>query len=154
MGEDSIPYLILKYVHILSAIVAVGANVTYGVWSVRARREPEHRRFAIEGIRFLDRGIANPAYGVLFLTGVLMIVVGHLAIQLWIDVAVVLFVAIAVIGFAYFTPLVRRQLKLLDAGETSSAEFERLARRNAIIGPILGLLVLVILAMMVFQPKL
>lgn len=154
MGEDSIPYLILKFFHILSAIIAVGANITYGVWSVRARRQPAHLRFAIEGIRFLDNRIANPAYGVLFLTGVLMIAVGHLAIQLWIDVAVVLFVAIAVIGFAYFTPLVRRQLKLLDAGETSSPEFERLARRNAIIGPILGLLVLVILAMMVFQPKL
>lgn len=154
MGDDSIPYLILKYIHILSAIVAVGANITYGVWGVRARREPAHQRFAIEGIRFLDNRIANPAYGVLFLTGVAMIVVGRLAIQLWIDVAVILFIAIAVIGFAYFTPLVRRQLKLLDAGDTSSPEFENLARRNAIIGPVLGVLVLVILAMMVFQPKL
>ena len=42
-----------------------------------------------------------------------------------------------------------RQLRL----PTMGAEFERLARRNAIIGPILGLLVLVILALMVFQPN-
>jgi len=151
---DSIPYLILKYVHILSAIVAVGANITYGVWSVRAQRDRSHLGFTIKGIRFLDNRIANPAYGVLFLTGVAMVIVGGIGPKLWVIVAVILFVAIAVIGFAYFTPLVRRQLALLDAGDGSSAEFERLARRNAMIGPILGLLVLIILGMMVFQPSL
>ena len=150
---DSIPYLILKYIHILSAIVAVGANITYGIWSPRAQRDRSHLAFTIKGIQFLDSRVANPAYGVLFLTGILMVIVGGLGLQLWIVAAVILFVAIAVIGFAYFTPLVRNQIRLLDAGDTSSPEFERLARRNAIIGPILGLLVLVILALMVFQPN-
>ena len=147
-------YLVLKFIHVLSAIVAVGANITYGVWSVRARTEPAHTGFALKGIQFLDNRIANPAYGVLFLTGILMVIVGNFGIQLWIVVAIVLFVAIAVVGFAYFTPLVRAQLKLVDAGDTSSPEFERLARRNSIIGPILGLLVVAILAMMVFKPTL
>jgi uncharacterized membrane protein len=151
---DSIPYDILKYVHILAAIVAVGANLTYGVWSVRARREPAHLGYTIKGIQLLDNRIANPSYGVLFLTGVAMVIIGGIGLKLWVIVAVVLFGAIAVIGFAYFTPLVRRQLALVDAGDTSSPEFERLARRNAMIGPILGLLVLIILAMMVFQPSL
>ena len=145
-------YLLLKFIHILSAIVAVGANITYGAWSVRARRQPEHLAFAVRGIRFLDNWIANPAYGVLFVTGVLMIIVGNLTIQLWIIVAVVLFIAIAVIGFGYFSPLVKRQLALIDAGDTSSPEFERLARRNSMIGPLLGVLVVIILAMMVFKP--
>lgn len=151
---DSIPYDILKYIHVLAAIVAVGANITYGAWSVRARREPAHLGYTIKGIRFLDSRIANPAYGVLFLTGVLMVIVGGIGIKLWITVSVILFVAIAVVGFAYFTPLVRRQLALVDAGDTSSPEFERLARTNAMIGPILGVLVLIILGMMVFQPNL
>jgi uncharacterized membrane protein len=151
---DSIPYDILKYIHILSAIVAVGANITYGVWSVRSRREPSHLAYTIRGIQLLDSRIANPAYGVLFLTGIAMVVIGGIGLKLWIVVAVVLFVAIAVIGFAYFTPLVRRQLALVDAGDTSSAEFERLARTNAMIGPVLGVLVLIILGMMVFQPNL
>ncbi len=151
---DTIPYEILKYIHILSAIVAVGANITYGVWSVRSRREPAHLEYTIKGIRFLDNRIANPAYGVLFITGVLMVIVGGIGLKLWVVVSVILFVAIAVLGFAYFTPLVRRQLALLDAGDASSPEFERLGRRNAMIGPILGLLVLIILGMMVFQPSL
>ena len=29
-------YLLLKWLHVFSAIVAVGANVTYGIWLARA----------------------------------------------------------------------------------------------------------------------
>ena len=152
---DSPLYLALKYIHILAAIVAVGSNITYGVWGALARREPAHLGFTIKGIRFLDNRVANPAYGVLLLSGLSMLVVGHISIfSLWIVVALVLFIAIAVVGFAFFTPLVRDQIRLVDAGDTSSPEFTRLSRRSALIGPLLGLLVLVILAMMVFQPNL
>jgi len=148
-------YLLLKYIHILAAIVAVGSNITYGVWSVRARRDAAHIGFALKGIKFLDDRIANPAYGLVLLTGLVMVFMGPWSItSLWVIAALVLFVAVAVIGFAYFTPLVRNQIRLVDAGDTSSPEFERLSRRNAMIGPILGVIVLVILAMMVFKPSL
>ncbi len=147
-------YLVFLFIHIFSAIVAVGANITYGAWSVRARHAPEHQKFTLRGIQFIDNRIANPAYGVLFLSGLVMTFMGHWWPQLWVIVAIVVFVAIAVIGVAYFTPLVKRQLALLDAGDTTSPEFERLARRNAMIGPILGLLVVIILVMMVFKPTL
>jgi len=147
-------YLLLKFLHILAAIVAVGANITYGVWSVRARNDAPHIGFALKGIKFIDDRIANPAYGVVVLTGIGMIIAGSLQIQLWIVVGFVLFIVLAVIGFAYFTPLVKRQIALVDAGDTTSPEFERLARRNAVIGPLLGVIVVVILVMMVFQPKL
>ena len=91
----------------------------------------------------------------MLLTGLVMVFAGPWSItSLWIIVALVLFVAVAAIGFGYFTPLVRNQIRLVDAGDTTSPEFERLARRNAMIGPILGLMVLVILAMMVFKPSL
>jgi len=147
-------YLVLKYVHILAAIVAVGANITYGVWSARIAREPASASFALKGIKFLDDRIANPAYGVLFLTGLILIFAGHFGLQLWIVVAIVLFIAIAVLGFAIFTPLLRDQLRLVDAGEVASPAFTRLANRSRALGPILGLLVLVILVMMVFKPTL
>ena len=147
-------YLVLKYIHILSAIMAVGSNITYGVWSARMAREPAHASFVLKGIQFLDNRIANPAYGVLFLTGLIMIFAGNFGLQLWIVVAIVLFIAIAVLGFAIFTPLVRNQIRLADAGDTASPEFVRLAIRSRTLGPILGLLVLVILVMMVFKPTL
>lgn len=40
-------YLFVKWVHILAAITAVGANVTYGVWLTRARANPEALPFVL-----------------------------------------------------------------------------------------------------------
>jgi uncharacterized membrane protein len=145
-------YLAIKYIHILSAIVAVGSNITYGVWNVRARGEQTHTSFALKGVQFLDNRIANPAYGVVLLTGLLMAIFGVGLLHLWIIVALVLFAALVVLGVGFYTPLLRNQIKLADAGETSSPEFERLARRAAIAGPATGAMVLLILVMMVFKP--
>ena len=148
-------YTLLKFIHIASAITAVGANITYGVWNALGAREPAHVGFMLKGVKFLDDRIANPSYGVLFLTGLLMIFIGHWSItSLWIIVAIVLFVAVAVIGFAVFTPLLRNQITLADAGDTSSPDFARLSSRSRMLGPILGILVIGILVMMVFKPSL
>jgi uncharacterized membrane protein len=148
-------YLVLKYIHILSAIVAVGANITYGIWTVRGQQEPAHTGFALKGIRFLDNRVANPAYGVLLLTGLLLVFAGTFRFtQLWILIALVLFAALIVVGIFAYTPALRDQVKLAEAGDTSSPDFARLARRARLAGPATGLIVLVILAMMVFKPGL
>lgn len=148
-------YLFLKLVHIFAAITAVGANITYGVWNARAASEPAHVGFALKGIKFIDDRIANPAYGVLLLTGLLMVVVNHWPISsLWIILALVLFAVLIVIAAAAYSPLLKNQIRLVDAGDTSSPEFARLERRSRIVGPLIGLVVVLILVMMVFKPTL
>lgn len=148
-------YLVLKFIHILAAITAVGANISYGVWNARAEADPSHLGFALKGIKFLDDRIANPAYGVLLLTGLLMIFVGHLSItSLWIVLALVLFVILVVVAVAFYTPLLRDLIKLAEAGDTRSPEFSRLARRNRTLGPGIGVIVVLILVTMVFKPTL
>ena len=145
-------YLAVKFIHILAAIVAVGSNITYGVWSVRARGNPSNVGFALKGIKFLDDRIANPAYGVVLLTGVLMAIFGFGFFHLWIIVSLVLFIVLIALGVGVYSPLLRDQIRLADAGDTTSTDFERLSRRSAIIGPAIGLIVAVILVMMVFKP--
>jgi uncharacterized membrane protein len=148
-------FLIVKYIHILSAIVAVGLNISYAIWILRAQREPTHTAFALKGIKFLDDRIANPAYGVLLLTGLLMVVLLPIPITtLWIVIALVLYAVLLVLAFTQYTPTLRSQIKLAEAGDTTSAEFSRLAKRGQLLGKTLGLIVLVILAMMVFKPHL
>jgi uncharacterized membrane protein len=148
-------YLVLKFIHILSAVTAVGANITYGVWNVRAQRDPSHTAFALKGIKFLDDRIANPAYGVVLVTGLLMIFVGNWSItSLWIVIALLLFAAIVVLGLFFYTPQLRDQIKLVEAGDTSSPVYERVSRRNQMVGPALGVIVILILVMMVFKPHL
>ncbi len=148
-------FLIVKYIHILSAIVAVGLNISYAIWILRAQREPAHTAFALKGIKFLDDRIANPAYGVLLFTGLLMVVLLPVPVTtLWIVIALILYAVLLVLAFTQYTPTLRNQIKLAEAGDTTSADFSRLAKRGQLLGQTLGLIVLVILAMMVFKPHL
>ena len=54
LSVDLYPWL--KTLHILFAIVAVGFNISYGIWQARAAREPEHMGYALRGIKFLTTG--------------------------------------------------------------------------------------------------
>jgi uncharacterized membrane protein len=148
-------YVVLKFIHILAVIVAVGSNITYGIWIVRTQRDPAHAGFVLKGVKFLDDRIANPAYGVVLLTGLLMVFGGPFKItDLWIIVALVLFAALILFGIVLYSPVLRDQVRLAEAGDTTSAEFGRLGRRGQMLGQATGVILLVILVMMVFQPHL
>src|SRR5262245_1326715 len=147
-------YLVFKFIHILSAFIAVGANVTYGVWQIRAAKDPSHLPFALKGIKFIDDRIANPAYGVVLITGLIMMFAGNWGFALWIIIALILFAAIVVLEGAFSTPSLANQIRLADAGDTSSPEFVRLSNLGRRLGPGIGVLVVVILVMMVFKPSL
>ena len=61
------PQAVLRLLHILLAIVAVGANLTYALWLRQAERDPAHLAYTIRGIRWIDRHVANPAYALALL---------------------------------------------------------------------------------------
>lgn len=52
----------MKFVHVLSAIVAVGFNLSYGVLTSRSAKEPEHELHVLETIKVLDARFANVGY--------------------------------------------------------------------------------------------
>ena len=54
-------YTVLKFVHVVLAIVALGFNASYGLWLRRAAQEPEHAPHVLRGIKFLDDRLATPA---------------------------------------------------------------------------------------------
>src|SRR5215472_3062716 len=103
-------YLILKWLHVLMAITAVGANITYGVWFALAGREPQLVAFALRGVRLLDNRIANPAYGLLLITGFAMVGAGHIPMfsTPWLLTGLILYVILVVIAAALYTPTLRR----------------------------------------------
>jgi uncharacterized membrane protein len=55
-------YLLLKLLHVLAAIVAVGANLTYGIWMTRASRSPYVLPFTLRGIKLIDDHVARLDY--------------------------------------------------------------------------------------------
>jgi uncharacterized membrane protein len=147
------PFLLLKFVHVLAAIVAVGANVTYAFWLRRAGHDPDKLPWAIRGIQTLDNRIANPAYLVLLVTGLWMVLggFGFSFERGWIVAALVLYVALVIVGIFIYAPTIRRQLEEAERDPTSSA-YVAIERRSTVLGITTLIAVLAIVALMVTKP--
>lgn len=148
-------YVLVKWIHVLMAITALGANITYGLWLTRAAREPQHLAFALRGIKMLDDRIANPAYGVLLITGMAMAGMGRISLTTpWLLTSLILYVVLVVIAAAGYTPTLRRQIQALDADGPNSTAYQALAARGTRLGIVLAVIAVIIVFMMVTKPVL
>ncbi len=146
-------YLILKWLHVLLAIAAIGANITYGVWISRAARKPEVLPFTLRGVKILDDRIANPAYVLLLVTGVALVFVGGWSFTTpWILISLALYVVAVLLGLFGYTPTLRRQIQLAESGSLNSPEYAAVAQRGTILGIILAVVVVAIVFLMVVKP--
>ena len=145
-----------KTLHILFAIVAVGLNISYGIWQARAAREPEHMGFALRGIKFLDDRVANPSYArpavrrdhprahrpvrVHDLLGRGR----HRPLpRSWARVAIL-----------FYSPTLKRQIAAYEAGGAQSAEFQALGRAAGCSASSSAVIVVAIIVLMVVKPSL
>lgn len=146
-------FLIVKFFHVFLAIVAVGVNVSYGAWLTRASKEPEHELHVVRGIKFLDDRIANPAYAGLLVTGLLGVRFGGYSYGLfWIKTAIGLYIAMALVAALGYTPTLKKQVQLLEAGNGGTPQYEAASKRGRILGAILGVMVIAIIFLMVTKP--
>jgi uncharacterized membrane protein len=146
-------YLILKFVHVLLAITAVGANLTYGVWFYRANAHPEFATVALRGIKFIDDYIANPAYVLLLPTGAAMVWIGGLGFQtLWIQLGMSLWVLAIVLAYAGYSPTLSHQIRIVAEKGINDALAGKLALRANVFAGILGVIVIAIVVLMIFKP--
>jgi uncharacterized membrane protein len=147
-------YTTLKLIHILLAITAVGFNLSYTVWLLRSQNMPkEITDFALRGIKFMDDRIANPAYGLLFVTGLLMVFTGPWSLTTrWIDAALVVFVVLVLLAALGYTPALRNQIRALESDGPGSALYLAAARRQTVFGIAFAPLLILILYLMVFKP--
>jgi uncharacterized membrane protein len=145
-------FLALKVVHILSAITAVGSNVTSVFWLDRAGLDRDRLPWALEGVRQLDKRIANPAYIIVLLTGILLVLTGGYRFdQGWIATAIVLYVLTAAFGIFAFAPAVRIQ-RAEAAADPTSVAYARIARRTWRYSWLTTGVVVVIIILMVTKP--
>lgn len=149
-------YDILQFLHVLFAIVAVGFNISYSVWLARAARDPsEHRLYVLRGIKVLDDRIANPAYGLLLITGLWMVAISPLELTtLWILVSLILWVVVILVGLLMYTPALRNQAGALESEGPDSDAYRRAELRQRVIGIGLSIPVVVIVFLMVTKPTL
>ncbi len=148
-------YLGLQFIHVVLAIIAIGFNATYGILLARAAREPQHQLHVLRTVKVLDDRFANPAYVLLLVTGVSMVLVGNLSFAtLWIALALGLYGVLVVLGAAVYTPTLRRQIQVLERDGPASPEYRGLAARGRAVGILLGVVALGIVFLMVTKPTL
>jgi uncharacterized membrane protein len=148
-------FSILKWIHVLAAIIAVGANATYAIWLARASRSSDALPFTLRTIKLIDDRLANPAYASQLITGLAMAFLLPLPLTTpWLLTALILYAFLVLIGLAGYTPTLRRQIQLLDREGFQSANYQALARRGTMLGIILAILAIAIVFLMVVKPAL
>ena len=147
-------YALVKYVHVLLAITAVGSNITYAAWNARGAISTQNLNFALRGIKFIDDYIANPCYALLPVTGLALRFIGFTSWPRWMTAGIILYIVLLVIGLAGYSPSLRRQIKALEAEGAGSATYLLWAGRARITGIFSGVFALVIVFMMVVKPSL
>ena len=145
----------LKTLHILFAIVAVGFNISYGIWQARAAREPEHMGYALRGIKFMDDRVANPAYGGLLVVGIILVLIGPYDFTtFWVAVAIGLYLVMGAVAIFFYSPTLKRQIAAYETSGAQSDEFVRpRVRADGWSGSILAVLVIAIIVLMVVKPS-
>jgi uncharacterized membrane protein len=145
-------YTLLKYVHVLLAITAAGSNFTYAVWNARGAQEPDHLAFVLKGIQFIDRRVANPAYGLLLVTGLILVAVGQWGFRGWVIAALGLFVLLIIVAVGFYSRLMNRQIQVLESEGAGSPAYSQVTGQTQTFGIISAVVVLAIIFMMVVKP--
>ncbi len=148
-------YTVVKFFHILFAIIAVGFTSSFGLLLARsAKGGPDGRevKYALGTVRVMLL-IAHVCYFLLLVTGIGMVqLAGFPWSYTWIAVSLVLFAIAFAVGLGVMGPSVNRRLAILEARGPADPEFVALSKRSAMIGAALGIVTLVILWLMDAKP--
>ena len=154
-SEAMTAYDLLRFVHVLFAVTAVGANLTYSVWLAHAAGEPEHLDYALRGIARLDSRVGTPSYIMLLVTGVALVLQGNIPWRTsWLVTAIGLYAVAAVLGAVWYPPLLRAQVVALRRSGLASDDYRVLDQRARTVGLAIIVVALAVVYLMVTKPRL
>ena len=171
------------YLHVGGVIVAFGPTIAFPFIGAKAAEEPMHGNFALRASEFISRRVVEPGAAFVFVMGVALIIVRgyNPLVQLWVGLAIVLF--LITFGYANLVqaPTVKRMIELTSqppvvagappAGEPPAMgapgapaaaaagpagpppEFVALSEKAARGGMFMLVMLFVILALMIVKPS-
>ena len=145
---------VLLTLHILAALIAVGATVSYFFWLRRAVLAPESRSFTLETIRLLERWMVVPAYVIVLLTGLGLIDRASWGWSTpWLELSILLFVVLmGLVGV--HARVIKGQIALAADGSADPADYDRAHARGRILLALKVVAVIALVYLMVFKPAL
>ncbi len=145
---------ILLTLHILTALVAVGATVSYFFWLRRAVLVPESRSFTLETIRLLEQRMVAPSYVIVLLTGLGLIDRASWGWSTpWLELSILLFIVLmGLVGV--HARVIKRQIALASDGSSDSAEYDAAHTRGRVLMAAKVVVIIALVYLMVFKPVL
>jgi len=147
-------YQVLLYVHIVCAVIWVGGAFYIQILAIIANRSTDPSDLPRVGrwAEFVGTRVFVPASILLFLAGVAMVLQAWNFGQLWVAVAVALWIVSALSGALYLGPRAQRVSKLFEAEGPSSVAARTLMGRVFLVSRLELVSFAVIIALMVFKP--
>lgn len=146
-------YLLIKFVHVLVAILAVGSSAGSSLWLRLAIKRPAHLPFALRSAKVLDERLTRPGLIVLLITGLWMAATRWSLSLFWLRAALLLIGVVLVLLFAVVGPLWGRLIRATENRKATSTEWMRLERSFELVGGAAGLILVVIIWLMVTKPS-
>jgi uncharacterized membrane protein len=151
-------YEISVFVHVSAVVVGFGATFAEAImFPVAMKAGVRHLPFVHQLQLAINQRLANPALGLIILTGIYQTIEGDWGFgSFWISATFAIAIVLGGMNGAYFVPTDRRlgpqvELDLERTGEPSD-EYLRDARREGIVGAVAGVLVLAAVFLMVTKP--
>jgi len=141
-------------IHVLAACLAIGSTATYGAWGLMGiKAGPSFEGFALRGVAWVDRWIANPSFAVLLLSGGALVHFGGLAwSEAWLWQSAAGMAITETLAYAVFQPLLRQQVAAFERGGSADAEYQRLSVKAMRLGWVFTAINAYILILMVYKP--
>jgi len=145
-------YMLLKVLHILLAIVAVGFSISFGIIMATAAGNLDATRFSLRLIARLERMTRIGFIG-LILSGLALGGMGEVSWHaLWFTGSLVISLVAFTVAMTVAVPTLRAQIALAAQPAPPMDELKRLSGRSRVVGMTLGLMSLTILFLMVLKP--
>jgi uncharacterized membrane protein len=144
-------YVIVKFFHILIAILALGTSAGLGILLEFYGGHPTHGPFLLRAIGRMVALFVIPGYVLMLATGLWMVNLSWPLTTPWIRAALALW-GIGIAILTSFLVVLRKQLRLFEAEGPKSPSYQRTALLGRGLGAGLGLLVIIMLYLMVLRP--
>jgi uncharacterized membrane protein len=146
-------YLVAKFFHIFIAILALGTSAGLEILLEFYGDHPAHGPYVLRAIRRVVSLFVIPGYLLVLVTGLWMVNLSWPLTTRWIQGSLTLWViglALLVVSHRVFG----KQLQLLETGGAGSSSYRRTSFLGRALGAGAGLVVVAILYLMVFKPRL
>ncbi|MDY7103264.1 MAG: hypothetical protein S0880_18940 [Actinomycetota bacterium] len=155
MGYESTLYNLVLLLHILAAIVGFGGIALNSIYLARARALPGQQGHAVlEANSFVTSKVSEMAIYATFLFGIVLIIVSDGAIEFsegWISAAFAVMIIMVGVIHGMIRPATRQLIELSGSG-SGTGEAGGLERRVTIGTAVLNVLLVIALALMIWQP--